>query len=143
MIPPVDVAGRTRHAVLRDLPRVAEWDADWVRRLIEPAGLPDGLVGLLALEAAVGTTAPTPCLRAWLALLDASVGGDLTAATIREALALAVDGRQIVRDLRWESAGAPLVAADAVQAIVAEAALAAQSASQLANRLPNCLLVER
>lgn len=141
MIASVDIATRARRAIERDLPPLARYDYDWVCVLLEPTGLPAGLVALLALEAAIGATSTTPCLEAWRQLLGAAVGTDPVARRLREALALAVDARSAIRDRRPEGDGVLPDGVEAVCVIVGEARRAVRCAELVARRRPNCLLI--
>jgi hypothetical protein len=141
VIAPIDVAARAQRAVLSDLPPLARSDYDWMCFLLEPTPLPAGLVALLALEAATGALPTTPCLETWLRLLAAALGTAPTAVGLREALALAVDARQAIRDRQADSLASPPDGADLVRAIVAEARRAARCADLLARQRPNCLLI--
>jgi hypothetical protein len=131
----IEVAAAVERAARRDLPERGVLDFEWARALLAPSGLPDGLVALLALEAAFGPgDTITPCCHAWLGLLGAAVGDDPYAYALREALALATDARQCIRESRWDPSGVSTPdPAEAVQAIFSEAKLAAQYADLLAD----------
>jgi hypothetical protein len=141
MIAPVDLAARARRAIERDLPPLARYDYDWARVLLEPTGLPAGLVALFALEAAIGATPATPCLETWRRILGAAVGADPAARRLREALALAIDARSAIRDRRPEGDGVLPDGVEAVRVIVGEAGRAVRWAERVAHRRPICLLI--
>jgi len=123
-------------AAARDLAPAGLRDFEWVRRLLAPTELPGGLVSLLALEAAVGLERnPPPCLKTWLEILDALTGIDASVFALREALALALDARQMVREAVFELPGKSLPdPAEAVRMLQGETAFALYLAKQIVER---------
>lgn len=132
-------------AVDRDLSVAERFDFTWAWDLLRPSGLPDGLTALFALEAAVGLQERLPDgLQSWLGMLDSAAFGDGTMFALREALALAIDARQAIREARVDN-GEDVFPdpAEAVATIFAESRTAFQLAEDIASRQSICSLFAR
>ncbi|MCL6649584.1 MAG: hypothetical protein K6U89_14770 [Chloroflexi bacterium] len=136
-----DVATSIRRSLQREAPPAALFDFEWVCDLLAPSGLPPALIALLALEVSLGAAPPSPCLRTWLRLLEAATGRERAALHLRAALAL--DARELVRELLGSTQPTLPTPLEAVQVVLTEGRRAQRWAEALARRRANCLLSAR